>query len=533
MQASGQFDLMNAPLMLALNAGDCSLDRIRAVTSFLRTPRGRAFRSEIGSWIGQIVSITALVPEVYREWRPLVLDSLEFIFSRLSDVRLATKLVEQSELALDAPVEVRLMRLISRMPGIQKLGQVLARNRHLDPALRKALSGLENGLSDSDPQAILAIIRKQLGTRLKRYDVQVDSELCCEATVSAVVRFTWLNPATRERERGVFKVMKPGVPRQFAEDMTLLQRLSDYLAKDRGHGIGSREIAETVAESRLLLEHELDFRREQKTLYEAFESYRLQSGIRVPCPMLPLSTPQMTAMTEEVGVKVTDAFRDRPARRRRIAEQIVEAMVAVPLLSKDEYSLLHADPHAGNLFYDEKAHELVVLDWALTERLSREYRRHLALLVIMTTLRDSAGVAQQIVALSLSAKSSGPQQRLISTRVRRFLTGFPAGKSPGALAAMSLLDSIAMEGVRFPASLAMFRKVIFTLDGVLHDVAGPDIRLDCDIIREYILRALSSFATDLAPLGVGDFVSIGASAMFYPVRTWIAGRLGELVATPS
>ena len=50
-----------------------------------------------------------------------------------------------------------------------------------------------------------------------------------EASVSAVIRFTWKNP-DRERQRGVFKVLKPYVREYYAEDMTLLQELGAFLA---------------------------------------------------------------------------------------------------------------------------------------------------------------------------------------------------------------------------------------------------------------------------------------------------------------
>ena len=40
--------------------------------------------------------------------------------------------------------------------------------------------------------------------------------------------------------------------------------------------------------------------------------------------------------------------------RRRIAEQIIEALIAVPLFSSSEVAIFHGDPHAGNLLYETK-----------------------------------------------------------------------------------------------------------------------------------------------------------------------------------
>lgn len=48
------------------------------------------------------------------------------------------------EAAPDTPPEVRLLRFIAKVPGLHKIGQVLARNRNLDPRMRRSLTALEN-----------------------------------------------------------------------------------------------------------------------------------------------------------------------------------------------------------------------------------------------------------------------------------------------------------------------------------------------------------------------------------------------------
>ena len=83
--------------------------------------------------------LSAWFREVYAEWRPLVRDAMIYFGSHLSTARLAPKLVEQIELPLDTTPEKRLLRLIAKVPGLQKLGQVIARNRHLHPSVRREL----------------------------------------------------------------------------------------------------------------------------------------------------------------------------------------------------------------------------------------------------------------------------------------------------------------------------------------------------------------------------------------------------------
>ena len=70
---------------------------------------------------------------------------------------------------------------------------MLARNRRLAPPLRKALVELENGMSDVTAAQIRAIIMDQLGARLETFAVKLESSIFSEASVSAVMRFTWKN----------------------------------------------------------------------------------------------------------------------------------------------------------------------------------------------------------------------------------------------------------------------------------------------------------------------------------------------------
>jgi ubiquinone biosynthesis protein len=468
--------------------------------------------------IPQLIPIETLVPEIAGRWRPLVRDAFEFFFSHLSHERLGPKIAEQLALPVETPPEIRLIRLISKIPGLQKLGQVLARNPRLAPGLRSALIGLENGMSDVSAEEITGIIRERLAAQLEAYSVQLDASILGEASVSAVMRFTWKKRG-RERERAVFKVMKPYIPDYYSEDMTLLQQLGDYLAaKDRGYGFAVRDVKEMLAEVRLLLEHELDFTREQATLIEARRTYRASIGIRVPALIRPLCTRDITAMSEERGVKVTEAFRRSPIRRNRIARQIIEGLIAVPLFSREQQAVFHGDPHAGNLFYDEPNRELVIFDWALADRLDLETRRRLVLLVLMTIFRDQDAVVEAVNGLTLGPGRRRTRDRIVRRCVKAFFESLPPDYSPGALDAMRVLDDVALEGVRFPASLFLFRKMLFTLDGVLEDIAGSEVRIDRMVARDFLTRWLSSFGFFHAPLHTKDFVKLEWKAVVNQAR---------------
>src|ERR1039458_2244663 len=501
-------------------------EKTSAIEAWLRSPAGGALREAMAKWIvDEIVPVDRLVPQAYVEWRPPVRDAMMFVVTRLSPARLAPKLLEQLELPLKTSAEVRLLRLIAKVPGLQKLGQVIARNRNLRPALRNALARLENGIRDVQPEDIVAIIRQELGPRLEKYDVRIAPAILSEATVSAVVRFTWRDPESGRRERGVFKVLKPHIPEYFAEDMDYLRGLAQYFGDpQRNYGFSGNVIPDTFKKVRRLLRHEVNFVREQKTLVEAWSLYRSMKGVRVPRLIQPLCTSGITALTEERGIKVTNAAARLPeARRRKVAEQLIEALVAVPLLAAQEDAIFHGDPHAGNLLYNNRTGELTIIDWALRERLSHDQRRHLALLFLMVTLRDPVGTCNEVLALTQQhIRSASPRGRMVSELVTRFLDELPV--VPSGVDAMVLLERIAMKGIKFPGPLIMLSKVMFTLDGILGDVGGSSKGMGFTIARHVAQHWIKNRKEFRSPLKTRDWITLQCSALLYGSRLWLQGE---------
>jgi ubiquinone biosynthesis protein len=516
---------LRATLAAYLPASATNAERIAAIEGVLQSPAAPALREAMARWIVEdIVPVTALVPETYVKWRPPVRDAMMFVVTHLSAGRLAPKLLEQVELPPKTSPEKRLLLLIAKVPGLQKLGQVIARNRHLGPALRNALAKLENGIRDVEPEEICALIRQQLGARLEAFEVRIKPDILSEASVSAVVRFTWRSPVTGGMERGVFKVLKPHIPECFAEDMEFLNDLAHWFGtRYREYGFPRHLIPDTFRKVRRLLQHEVNFVREQKTLLEAWALYEPMSGVRVPRLIPQLSTPAITAMTEEAGGKVTNVAAHLPPRqRKRIAEQLLESLVAVPLFASDKESVFHGDPHAGNLLYDHERGELVIVDWALRERLSREQRRHLALLFLTVSLRDPLGASKEIQALAqYPIRAHSRQALLVRETVGRFVDEMPALRLPSGADVMRLLERVAMKGIRFPAPLIMLSKVLLTLDGILQDVAGSNTDIGLAIAILLARHWVTNRKAFRSPIEARDLLTLECSALLYGSRMWL------------
>ena len=158
---------------------------------------------------------------------------------------------------------------------------------------------------------------------------------------------------------------------------------------------------------------------------------------------------------------------------------------------------------------------MIVLDWALTGTLSLEDRRRVARLLLAMTFRDAAGVEAAINALSRE-----PAAPVIGRCVREFFNALPHACSLGPTDAMRLLDTIGLEGVRFPPSLILIRKVLFTLDGVLHDIAGDSVRLNAVVARDFIRRWIAGRGALPAPFTVDDYLAVQHSMLRYVSGAW-------------
>jgi len=110
---------------------------------------------------------------------------------------------------------------------------------------------------------------------------------------------------------------------------------------------------------------------------------------------------------------------------------------------------------------------------------------------------------------------------IIQSCVAEYFESLPLACTLGALDAMRLLDHIGLEGVRFPGSLVLIRKVMFTLDGVLRDIAGDDVRIDNIVTREFVSRWIRGLGSLPPPLGLADLFAMNRSAFYYATGLWV------------
>ncbi len=429
------------------------------------------YRKEIAEAIISELKLCDVIPEVHREYRPIVYDGVLFLLSNLSWKRFIQLVVRQLLLGEEIPPEQRLIELARELPTLHKLGQIIARNRDVEFRFRKWLILLENDTSDADAQPFLKTILEETGNASI---IVTGDKILAEASVAAVVPFKWQAPDTGECYDGVFKLLKPHVKEHLHEEMALLDALAHYYDKNREiYLLKDFRFIETFRNVKESIMKEIHLAGEQANLKEAHTFYSENPFTKIP-DLYPFSTKNMTAMERIRGVKITDTTLSKE-QKERLAKRLFITIVIQPLFSLNEVTIFHGDPHGGNIFaIPGKNGEPVIalLDWSLAGKLTRTGRSNILRLSLSVLTGDKEQIYQILAALSEDNLGDSSE---LSKRSRQCIYEFfndDSNRMPGQLMKRTflLVDSIAKEGINFPADLLLLRKSIFTLEGLLYEL---------------------------------------------------------------
>jgi hypothetical protein len=108
------------------------------------------------------------------------------------------------------------------------------------------------------------------------------------------------------------------------------------------------------------------------------------------------------------------------------------------------------------------------------------------------------------------------------------LNSLPVKKIPGAVDAVNLLELVGWQGIRLPSSLLMFRKALFTLDGILHDLGAPEFSMESVMVSHIMKSWTGKWKNIGSPLSLADWALVQCSALLFPGRLGLQGLQAAL-----
>ncbi len=288
----------------------------------------------------------------------------------------------------------RLVESLARLgPTFVKFGQIFAGRNDLLPEPYVVALGT---LTDRVPPIPLAEIRRVIATSYGR-----TTEELFERFDDTPLAAASLGQVHRARLRGrevVVKVLRPGVETLVSRDIASARRLLAWVDR-RFPNPHVRGLRAAVEEFALRVHEEMDFRLEAANAEEFRVSFRGSRGIRIP-EILPEMVRQRVLVLEYLEGTRIDALGPRMAtgelKASNVVRRVLELYVEMMLVD----GLFHADPHPGNLLVGPDG-ALVLLDFGMVVRVSRERRRQILNTAMAAIRRDVDGVVTGFQGLGL------------------------------------------------------------------------------------------------------------------------------------
>jgi len=422
--------------------------------------------------------LEAVPEEFFKTYGPFIHDALLGFLDGLSEERLVDRAVDIAK-AKNASRGEKILIFASKIPTLQKIGQILARVEGIPPDIQQSLQSLENGIRTMTREELVTYIEKDAGAEsIKKYDMQFADKSLAEASVGAVISGSFQPLGESRRRSFVCKAVKPYVQSGLPEEMRSIDRLIALVKEFAGYyRIEGLNLKDFFADIRGHLEREIKVSEEQAHLRMAYEFYKHHQGVKVP-EIFQFSTEHTTFMEYLDVEKLTDSFPGDRKRRRILAERLATIMTFDALFSKQRTAVFHGDPHAGNIMRitdDPKdPYKLGLLDWGLVGEFPREQRMQMVQLSLAYGQKSKERMVRNVSSLVKGGLPKDPQKR---ARLEEMVGRAMVVKAGTFQVYGALLEELLKAGYVLDPEFSLFIKAQLTIAGILREL---DPTLDQD-----------------------------------------------------
>ena len=360
----------------------------------------------------------------------------------------------------DGKKAAELANELERMgPTFVKLGQVLSsRVDLLPPRYVKALSRLQDKVKPFSYAEVEQTITQELGARISKAFSCFDSTPLAAASLGQVHA-----AALRDGRPVVVKVQRPGIRKQIADDLEVLEELATFL--ERHTQTGKRyQFFRVLEEFKHTLLQELDYQREAANMMTLGHNLAAFPRIKVPQPIADYTTRHVLTMERIEGKKITEMgpLAHLEMDTSALAEELFRAYLKQILVD----GIFHSDPHPGNVFLTDDG-RIALLDLGMVGYLSPSLQDALLKLLLAV----SEGNSEEAADISIRLSETTPQfhetdfrrqvNQLIAERQQAELKEYDVGQ-----AVLEVSRSAGETGLFVPTELTMLGKTLLQLDEI-------------------------------------------------------------------
>lgn len=392
-------------------------------------------------------------------------------------------------------------------PTFVKIGQ-LASNRSdiLPREYCEAFKSLRTNVAPVGFSEIMESIERNLGKPWTEVFSSIEETPLGSASIAQVYKATLI-----QGDVVAVKVRRPGIVPKMAEDIALMKHLLALAEfSTRAYEEGLLSLESLVSELERTTAEEVDFTIELNNLVRFHCDLANQPGISSPLPYPEYSTEEVLVMEFVSGdlISDTDNLFAQGVNLDEIGKRLADSYVTQVV----DNGFFHADPHPGNILVNDNV--IIWVDLGMTGSLNESEQALLGEIFEAIVAKDAYALKESLLALT-SEKGEVDHGRLleqIDNMISSYTSVSLSELNIGS-AFMDVIDILQTQSLSLPPSITMLARGLFTLEGVLHDVA-PSTSV-VNIISRHVKRRMldphyiASRAKDFVVSGVH---SVEASA---------------------
>ncbi|OWR14308.1 ABC1 kinase family protein [Chryseobacterium sp. VAUSW3] len=418
------------------------------------------------------------IPEKFSNYTKFISFILKYwnsdVFKAASENALNSENFDDSEHDYKNPEELA-EDLKNMGPTYVKLGQLLSTRPDLIPEpYLKALESLQDYVEEIPYSEVQKIVEEEIGQRISKAFESFEVQPLASASIGQVHL-----AVLRSGKKVAVKIQRPGVRKNFIEDLDTLKELTDVAVK---HSKTAKKYAvdETLDELRFILLNELDYVKEAENLIALGENTRKYAKIVIPQPVEGYSTSKILTMDYIDGQKITSI--SPISRIETNYKPLVDELVAAYLKQIIFDGFAHADPHPGNVHLT-KDNRIALMDLGMVAKFGPDLRENILKLLIAISKYNGEETANTLLKMSdydKNADLAGFRKeinRLVLDSQNKTAKDLQTGRL------LIQMNKVAAEkSIKLPVELNILGKILMNMDQIVA-VLTPDYDLQRAIER--------------------------------------------------
>lgn len=376
-------------------------------------------------------------------------------------------------------------------PTYIKMGQLLSTRPDLLPdAYLKALATLQDDVAPIPYEKIQEIVEEEIGTRISKAFESFEKEPLASASIGQVHK-----ARLRSGKPVAVKIQRPGIKKQFLDDLNTLQELAEMAVK---HSETAKKYAfdKVLAELRRILLQELDYLREAQNLVTLGTNLKGFKYLVVPQPISDYCGSKVLTMEFIEGQKITSIS---PLKQIEIdyaplVDQLVEAYLQQIITD----GFVHADPHPGNIQFTTND-QIALIDLGMVAKFTPAIRDFILELLIAISNDNGEDTAQVLIKMSEITEDADIKhfKKMITDLIMDNQHSTAKDMQTGRL--LIQLNSLAAnDGIHLPVEVNILGKILLNMDQIIA-VLDPDFDLHVAIKKHSAKMMSDKMYRELKP----------------------------------